>query len=253
MRRLVLVLLVLAWAAEGEAQSFTGAAKWADSARREIEAAYLDADTARLAAVRVMLERALTAFPNDALLLHYHGYAIYRDLTLRMGRWRQDVGELLDEAQRSLEASIDAEPTPESLALLASVLGQKIGSSAIRGMTLGPRSGILMGRAVQMAPSNPRVWLMRGIGAKFTPKLFGGGLERAEEHLERAATLFEHDAPPPPLPAWGRGEVWTWLGQVYAQAGREEEARTAYMKALKLEPTNGWVRDVLLPALDRKH
>jgi tetratricopeptide (TPR) repeat protein len=239
-------------ASGAEAQTLTGAAQWADSARRAIEPAYLAGDTTGLAAVRVLLERALTAYPNDALLLHYQGYLDYRDLSLRMGRWRQDVGELLDEAERSLEASNQVKPMAETFALLSSVLGQKIGSNPLRGMTLGPRSSSLMNRALDTGRNNPRVWLLRGIGAKFTPRMFGGGAERAEEYLERAAALFENDAPAPPLPAWGKAEVWAWLGQVYAEDGREHEARTAYMKALQLEPDNGWVRDVLLPALERK-
>ncbi|MGH7554781.1 MAG: tetratricopeptide repeat protein [Longimicrobiales bacterium] len=251
-RRSILVLLALGTATTAEAQTLTGAARWADSARRAIEPAYLAGDTTALAEVRVLLERALTTYPNDALLLHYQGYVDYRDLSLRMGRWRQDVGQLLDEAERSLEASSEAKAMPETFALLSSVIGQKIGSNPLRGMTLGPRSSRLMERALEAGPNNPRVWLLRGIGAKFTPKMFGGGAERAEEYLERAAALFENDAPPPPLPAWGKGEVWAWLGQVYAEDGRGQEARTAYMKALQLEPDNGWVRDVLLPGLDRK-
>ncbi|MGH7577297.1 MAG: tetratricopeptide repeat protein [Longimicrobiales bacterium] len=238
-------------ASAATAQELTSAAPWADSARREIEAANLTADTTRFAAVRVLLERALTAYPDDALLLHYQGYALYREATLRMGRWNQDVGELLRASQGSLEASAETHEMPETLALLSAVLGQRIGSNPIRAMTLGPRSGSVMDRAVERGPDNPRVWLLRGIGAIFTPGMFGGGLDRAQRYLERAASLFIEDSPAPPLPAWGRAEVYIWLGQVHARAGREAEAREAYIKALEIEPDNGWVRHELLPALDR--
>lgn len=250
--RVVIAIASAGWlASAASAQELTGAARWADSARREIEAANLTADTSRFEAVRVLLERALTAYPDDALLLHYKGYALYREATLRMGRWSQDTGELLRASQDALEASADLAEMPETLALLAAVLGQRIGANPIRAMTLGPRSGSAMDRAVEQGPDNPRVWLLRGMGAIFTPGMFGGGLDRAQEYLERAESLFIEDSPAPPLPAWGKGEVYIWLGQVHARAGREAEAREAYMKALEIEPENGWVRYALLPALDR--
>lgn len=250
--RVVIAIASAGWlASAASAQELTGAARWADSARREIEAANLTADTARFAAVRILLERALTAYPDDALLLHYKGYALYREATVRMGWWDQDVGELLRESQDALEASADAAEMPETLALLSAVLGQRIGSNPIHAMTLGPRSGSMMDRAVELGPDNPRVWLLRGIGAIFTPGMFGGGLDRAQEYLDRAASLFIENSPEPPLPAWGEDEVYLWLGQVHARAGRESAARAAYMKALEIEPENGWVRYELLPALDR--
>ena len=58
------------------AQELTGRDKWADSARREIEAGSAEGSMERLKAARAMLERALTAFPNDPLLWHYQGYEL---------------------------------------------------------------------------------------------------------------------------------------------------------------------------------
>jgi tetratricopeptide (TPR) repeat protein len=245
------IVVAAAGPATAHAQ-LTGAARWADSARVEIEAAFLTGDTVRLRAASVLVERALVAHPGDALLQHYEGYALYREATLRQGRWQQDVGELLERAQAALERAAATQEIPETLALLASVLGQRIGANPIRGMTLGPRSDELMERAAEIGPDNPRVWLLRGMGAIFTPRLFGGGLERARAHLERSARLFEAPTPAPPLPAWGRGEVWTWLGQVHAREGRVVEARAAYARALELEPANDWVRNVLVPALEAR-
>jgi tetratricopeptide (TPR) repeat protein len=168
-----------------------------------------------------------------------------------MGRWKQDVKALLEEAENDLDRSMRAHETAETVALLGSVIGQKIGSNPLRGMTLGPRSTRLMERATERWPKNPRAWLLRGIGAIFTPGMFGGGLERAREYLERATVLFAEDSPAPPSPSWGHDEAYAWLGQVHAREGRTQEARQAYMKALELEPGNQWVRQQLLPALDR--
>jgi tetratricopeptide (TPR) repeat protein len=91
---------------------------------------------------------------------------------------------------------------------------------------------------------------VRGIGAIYKPRLFGGGLDRAAADLRKAIELFERDDPRPPAPAWGRGEAWIWLGQTLARQGDPAEARAAYVTALEYEPENAWLREVLLPALD---
>ena len=108
-------------------------------------------------------------------------------------------------------------------------------------------------QALEAAPENPRIWLLSGMSAIFRPKVFGGGLEKAESEIRRAIELFETDAPAPPAPAWGRGEAWLWLGQVLQRQGRVDEARAAYMKALEYQPGNPWIQETLLPALDGGH
>ncbi|MCI0432852.1 MAG: tetratricopeptide repeat protein [Gemmatimonadetes bacterium] len=233
------------------ASALSGAARWADSARREIDQAHATSDLERVAGVRVLLERALTAYPGAAWLHYYTGLAYYREATARFGRDGTDVGELLDRAESALETSLDLAATPDARGLLASVLGQKIGSNPFRGMTLGPRSGRLMDEARKEAPDNPRLWLLGGIGAIFTPGMFGGGLDRAERELLRAIELFRTDAPAPPAPSWGCAEAWLWLGQVYQRQKKIGEARSAYETALRLEPDNAWIRDVLLPGVSR--
>jgi hypothetical protein len=47
-----------------------------------VNAASLSGDVTRLVNVRTLLDRALVAFPDDALVLHYQGHAIYRMINL---------------------------------------------------------------------------------------------------------------------------------------------------------------------------
>ena len=226
----------------------------ADSARREIDAAAARADRARLIAARALLDRALTAYPDDALLLHYKGYALWREAAIVLGTAEpRDARPLLQEADRVLERSAERQPMPETYALRASVTGQLIGTSRnpIDGMRLGPRSSSLMERATEAGPRNPRVWFLHGMSAMYTPGLFGGGLDKAEQSLQKALALFPGDAPAPPLPDWGEADVHIYLGQVYAKQGRRDEARAAYQRALALQPENPWVLRVLLPALEK--
>ncbi|MFN2564443.1 MAG: tetratricopeptide repeat protein [Gemmatimonadaceae bacterium] len=227
--------------------------RWADTARVAIEAAYRSGDIEQLRGARALVERALTAFAGDPLLQHYYGYAFYREANLLMGQRRdeKEYRPLLEQADSLLERSASKLALPETYALRSSVLGQLIGSSPLRGMTLGPRSSSAMDRAIELGSRNPRVWMLRGVGAMFTPAMFGGGVDRAEQYLRKAIALFADDRPAPPLPAWGHAEAYAWLGQVLHKQKRIDDARAAYAKALELQPDNGWVRHVLLPALDR--
>ncbi len=227
-----------------------GAARFADSAQRLIEQARRAGSYQQLAESRALIERALVAYPDDALLLLYEGYALTQEVGVRLGRREGDTGPLLEAAEQALQRSIERRPTAEAHALLASVFGMKIGSNPLRGMTLGPRIGRTMERAMDLGPTNPRVFLARGIGAINTPAMFGGGLDRAQALLLRATQLFEQDQPVPPAPAWGRSEAYAWLGQVYQRQARVDQARAALDRALTLEPENRWYQE-LRAALDR--
>ena len=223
-----------------------------DSARTSIELATAAGDVNAIHGIQVLLERALAVAPSDPWLLHYLGYATYREATLRMEGSRNDNATLLQRADSIIQLSLSFKDISESYALHSSLLGLMIGSSPLRAMTNGPKSGAAMQRALELAPNNPRVWLQRGIGALNTPPMFGGGVDKAEEYLKKAVELFANDHPQAPEPMWGSAEAFAWLGRVYANQGKSDSARASYDRALTIEPNNRWVRDVLLRALNHR-
>jgi tetratricopeptide (TPR) repeat protein len=236
-----------------QSQPLAGAAKWADSAAREIDAATDAGDMARLKAAKLLLDRALIAFPNDPLLLHYKGYELHREASLMEGMGqRESLGSVLDEAQQNLEKSLALKPMPETQALLSSIMGRQIALQPYKAMILGPRSGSAMTEALALDAKNPRVWLLRGMGAIFTPEQYGGGLANAEAYLRTSAQLFENDHPLAPAPSWGRAEVYAWLGQIYQKQNKQPEAIAAYNKALQIDPDFHWVQYVLLPSAQKR-
>ena len=245
------VAMCMATAANG--QQLTGTAKWADSASREIDAATAAGDLNRLMSAAAMLDRVLTVTPNDPLLLYYRGFALYRSSTIYTGMKKNDEAKrALDEADLLLEQATAKSPTADALALRSSVMGLMIGLSGnpLSGMTLGPKSSGLLDRAKEMEPKNPRVWLISGMSAMFTPKMFGGGTDKAEQDLKKAIALFETDAPVAPAPSWGRADAFIWLGQALQKNEKIDDARVAYQKALEIQPGNQWVQRVLLPSLN---
>lgn len=236
----------------GTAQAPSTAQQWADSAQQVIAAATLGGDADGVLAARALIDRALTRFPDDPWLLHYRGFALYREATVRQGRERQEVLQYLEEAETTLAKSAAKLKLPETYALLGSVIGMQIGSNPIKGMTHGPRSDGAMEKALELGPNNPRVWLLNGIGAMFRPKLFGGGNERAEQHLRKAIALFDEDRPAPPAPRWGKEEAWLWLGQMLEDEKRWDEAKRAYETALAIAPDNAWIREELLANFEKR-
>src|SRR4051812_6950359 len=202
---LLLLSAAIAPAAHAQMSALAGSAKWSDSAAREIEAASDAGDITRLKAARTLIDRALVAFPNDALLLRYKGYELHREASLQEGLGHADeIEPLLIEARAVLERSLEIKRMPETQALLSSIMGRQIAFHPWKAMVLGPQSGAAMTDAIALGPNNPRVWLLRGMGAMFTPKQFGGGLENSEAYLRKAELLFASDHPAAPAPAWGR-------------------------------------------------
>ena len=245
-------VVFLAGATSAQGQQLTGTAKWADSASREIEAANAAGDLNRLTSAAAMLDRVLIAMPNDQMLLYYRSLALYRSATLYTGLKRNDEAKrVLDEADRLLEQATARAPTADALALRGSVMGMMIGLSGnpLSGMTLGPKSTELVDRAKEIEPKNPRVWLISGMSAMFTPKMFGGGTDKAQVDLRKAIALFETDRPVAPAPSWGHADAYIWLGQALQKEQKIDDARAAYQKALELQPGNQWVQRVLLPSL----
>ena len=235
------------------AQQTDSSAVLSDSAIALIAATSVGGPSSAFDAPLALLDRVLALMPADGVGLHYKGYILYRKAEALSGDGtrKKEYKALLQEADRILTQSATVLPWSETLALRASVVGQLIGVSGIFAVTrLGPRTNRLMDEAVALGPDNPRVWMLKGISSIHKPRMFGGGLDNAERDLKKAIVLFPADSARAPKPSWGHAEAWAWLGRVYADLKRVDDARAAYTRALEIEPAFDWVRHHLLPALD---
>lgn len=213
--------------------------KWADTLRTEIDKASLSGDSAKLAAARALADRVATAFPDDGLILHYQAFVMYRQAIVFPG---PDVVALLGRAHAIFVRSLAKRQLAETHVLMSAIDGQLIGHDPSRAMELGIASQQSTAAALTLGPTNPRVWLVRGQGAIYTPPEYGGGLKTAQEQLTRAIELFAKDAPKPGEPSWGKAEAYAWLGQVYQQLGDKTKAAEAYKTALTIAPDFGYAK-----------
>ena len=198
----------------------------------------------------------LLAYSNDQWLVHY--YIALSDLYLTQyhlsSKEKDEVKKYIKDGIENLERSIKLkENFADSYALLANLYGMEISLSPTKGIILGPRINSVLATAEKLEPNNPRVHLVAGISAFHTPKLFGGGEDKAIQRLNKAAELFETYQPPSPLyPNWGHEEVYAWLGLIAMKQNDFELAEKYFNKALKINPNYFWVKYVLLPQLKEK-
>jgi hypothetical protein len=90
------------------------------------------------------------------------------------------------------------------------------------------------------------------VSAFNTPVMFGGGKDKADKLLRHSLERFVAEPRDKPWPNWGRFDAHVWLGQTLLEKGDRAGARAEYDKARALAPNSGWLRYVLIPALEGK-
>lgn len=252
--RVICVLLLLVGVRPLDTDQLKGSdPDWGATTTR-LEKAALEGTSKDLRAIRTDLtQRVSAAGPDEAMLRYTIAYASHRMATSPdvPDKERKD---LLDDAVAQLQQVIKRNPKDaEAHALLGSVYGLQIAESpVVRGMTLGPRANAALDRASEIDSGNPRVLLLQGVSAFNTPAMFGGGTDKAQQFLGRSLDRFAMEPADKPWPNWGRFDAHVWLGQALLKKGDRSGARAEYDKARSLAPNSGWLRYVLMPALDTK-
>ncbi len=188
-------------------------------------------------------------------LAHYYAALADRRMLNQLPQDAKDKREpVVNDAIEHLEEATQLDSTmADAWALLTSCYGQMMGLYPMKGRTLGPKSEKALKMAKELAPENPRVWLISGQQDYFTPEQYGGDKERALNKFQKAARLAEQETVDDPLhPSWGHVEAYFWLGYAHLQAERYEQARTALEKALDVNPNYGPVKSGLMPELEKK-
>ena len=194
--------------------------------------------------------------PTYSWLIHYYiALADYRIVSFYFSQQNQEQAKkYIDDGIEHLQSCLEMKDDfAEAYSLLSSLYGNKIGTDPQLGMTLGPKSGVMMAKAMKLEPQNPRTQLIAAWSAYFTPKMWGGGKDKAKEHYEQAIAFFDSfKVTDPLLPDWGHDEAYAWLGMAQMEAEEFEAAKTNFNKALEINPEYGWVKYVLLQDLQKK-
>lgn len=204
---------------------------------------------------RSFFERCMSDQTYPWLIHYYIALADYRLVSYHLSEQDKEKAlQYIDDGIEHLKKSIEIRNDfAEAYSLLSSFYGNKIGVKPMLGMTLGPKSGHEMSKAMNLEPKNPRNHLIAGQSAYFTPKLFGGGKEKAKKYFKQAIAYFDSLHTENLIyPDWGHEEAYVWLGIYYRDNENKETALKHFKKALEINPDYNWVKYVLIPEIEKK-
>ncbi|RUO23860.1 hypothetical protein CWE09_11955 [Aliidiomarina minuta] len=187
---------------------------------------------------------SLQQYSKDAESDYALAYANYRLAVVSsiMGQQEQ-AKQALKQAAVLLQEQLQEQPDAERHALLAAVYGMQIGVESSSDLaTLGKKVERHLTQAEELAADNPRVKLVQGMSAFYTPPAFGGDAKKAKRHMQEAVRLFEQ---PCSNICWGHAEAYTWLGMFQLQEGNTDAARQHWQQALQVNPDYGWAQYML--------
>ena len=167
-----------------------------------------------LLAARAFFERLQTDSTYPWLIHYYIALADYRLVSFYFSQQHQENAKKFidDGIEHSLTCLNLKADFAEANSLLSSLYGNKIGADPMLGMTLGPKSGTMMAKAMKLEPHNPRTQLISGWSAYFTPKMWGGGKDKARKHFQQAIAYYDSfKVEDPLLPDLGHEEAYAWL------------------------------------------
>jgi tetratricopeptide (TPR) repeat protein len=155
----------------------------------------------------------------------------------------------IDKTLEELETLLKQNPESSELyTISAALMSVQMGFSPMKGMTLGSLSGTHIDKAIKLDSLNPAAWRQHASSKYFTPKMFGGDIDIAIKSYEHAIKLFEKSNQ---INNWMYLDALVWLGIAYEKTEQPDKAKKVYEKALATEPDFGWVKNHLLPGLQK--
>lgn len=177
-----------------------------------------------------------------------YGYAGYL-----LGTGDKDAARtLIDAFEKDIErlASYPAYRA-ETEAFRISLLGFRMGLNPARAVSLGPKAYRQLQVAMEIGSGSASVWIEKANSESHMPAFAGGSKENAAASFREALRLYEADRGLSDC-NWRYLSTMVLLGQLLEKMEDYTGAHDAYRRALRREPDFKWVRDELLPAVDKK-
>jgi tetratricopeptide (TPR) repeat protein len=219
--------------------------------QRALDRAKFDETPAALLQARGAFESMSSAQPKSSALHYWVAVADWR-LAPRMKEPPQAERYVKDGITHATRA-LELDPSnAEALAIKVALQGMSIRFEPSLAMSLGPELESSMGRALGMAPKNPRVHFIDALNTLHKPEFVGGGADKALPKFEETIALFDAESvADSTAPHWGREDALLWAGQSAMKLGRHDQAIAFYQKTLEVNPKNGWVRNTLIPEAEK--
>lgn len=221
-----------------------------NSRKHRIYDAYVQAN--RTQWVQVVSEMEHSTEPKTLtwkleLAEYYYGMAGYY-----IGIKRKDLAEtIIDKGNTLVEGILKEHPSnATAMAFKGSMTAFKINLTRYKVLVLGKESMHWMEKAMKTDPNNVQALTDRGNAYVHAPALFGGDPEQGILLYKKGLTLLEKRNQA--SGNWFYLNLLVTTGGAYKRIGQLDKARFYYEKALQVEPRFRYVKETLLPALDKK-
>jgi len=157
-----------------------------------------------LVALANNFERIATAEKNQWLPYYYAAYCQVNFGFMQTDKSKTDV--IADKATALIAKADSLMPNNSEISCIKSMIASchMMVNPRERYMQYGQESTTEMENAMEQDPTNPRPYMLKGQGLKYTPEQFGGGCKTALPELQTAMDKFKVFKPASELhPVWG--------------------------------------------------
>lgn len=217
-----------------------------DQGISRFQKAYRTWDSSEFDAAATDFQQAATLDPKSATCHYWLGTAhFHRMLQLQhrdSGQADLEAGENeMQKAIDALETAVEINPNhAESHAILGTLYGMKINGRFLRAIRYGPSVQYHQKHAILHGAKNPRVQYLLGTGLLHTAD---NDTDRIEALKSLLLAEFQFDAEEkqnraPTDPRWGKDVCLTFIGEIFSQLHKPEQAKDYFLKALRARPNN---------------
>ena len=159
-------------------------------------------------------ERIANSEKNQWLPYYYAAYC-----QVNYGYFEKDKTKTdgyADKATALINIADSLSPNNSEISCIKSMIGtcHMMVNPMQRFMQYGEEINSNMEKAMEQDPENPRPYLLRGQGLRYTPEQFGGGCATAKPELQKALDKFATFKPASELhPIWGKTRVEQLMGE----------------------------------------
>lgn len=150
-------------------------------------------------------ERIALAEKNQWLAYYYAAFCQVNYTYMEPDKSKVDA--IADKATWLINKADSLQPQNSEICCIKSMIASShmMVNPMQRYMEYGPVSVAQLENAMQLDPSNPRPYYLKGQGLKYTPEQFGGGCKTASEQLQIALDKYATFKPASDIsPDWGR-------------------------------------------------
>ncbi len=130
-------------------------------------------------------------------------------------------------------------------------IGYHIGLNLYKAPFIGNKSLKFANQSIELDRTNYFGYIQLANNLFFRPEVFGGSKTEALEQYLKAQTLIEKNSDLTDQ-NWNYLSLLVAIARAYEEMDKFDMAKNYYIKILKIEPNFKWVKDELLPALNKK-